>query len=128
MIFSVQSEVAQTIAKELNATITPEEKKLIEKIPTTDTTAYHLYLKANDYRKDYEKTRDLSSYQTAVNLYKAALEIDSAFAKAYSGLACSILLTGITSETYFKENFLDSCLVLANKALSFDDQLDEAYY
>ena len=39
-VFSVQSEVAQTIAKELHAVITPEEKKLIEKIPTSDTTAY----------------------------------------------------------------------------------------
>jgi TolB-like protein len=126
-VFSVQSEVAQTVAKELYASITPEEKLLIEKVPTGSMTAYELYLKANDYRKDYEKTRDLSSYQTAVNLYKAALEIDSAFAKVYSGLALAYI-TRYYSETYFKEYFLDSCLVLANKALSLDDKLDEAYY
>ena len=33
-IFAVQSEVSQTIARELQAVITPEEKQLIEKIPT----------------------------------------------------------------------------------------------
>jgi TolB-like protein len=86
-VFSVQSGVAQTIAKELYASITPAEKGLIEKVPTSNMTAYNLYLKANDYQKEYQKTRDLSSYYTAVNLYKSALEIDSAYAKAYTGLA-----------------------------------------
>jgi TolB-like protein/tetratricopeptide (TPR) repeat protein len=126
-VFSVQSEVAQNIAKELHTVITPEVKRLIEKIPTSDTTAYLLYLKANDYRIDYQKTRDLSSYQTAVNLYKAALEIDSAFAKAYTGLA-SAYYNRYQWETYFKENYMDSMQVLVDKALDIDDQLDEAYY
>ena len=111
-IFSIQSEVAQTIAKELYASITPEEKKLIEKIPTANMTAYDLYLKATNYQKDYEKTRDLSSYQTAVNFYRTALKMDSTFAKAYTGLA-SAYYNRYYWETYFKENFLDSCLILA---------------
>ena len=125
-IFSVQSEVAQTIAGELHTIITPEEKKLIEKTATTNLTAYDLYLKANDYQKDYHKTHNQSSYQTAVNLYKAALEIDTAFAKAYSGLA-SAYYDRYYWPDYFKGNFMDSCLILVNKALSLDDKLDEAY-
>ncbi len=125
-IFSVQSEVAQAIAGELHTIITPEEKQLIEKVPTANLTAYDLYVKANDYQKDYGKTRNLSSYQKAVTFYKAALEIDSAFAKAYTGLAYTYR-TRYYWETYFKENFLDSCLILVNIALSFDDQLEEAY-
>jgi len=32
-IFSIQSEVAQTVARELKAVITPEAKQLIEKVP-----------------------------------------------------------------------------------------------
>ena len=38
-IFAVQSEVSQAIARELKAVITPEEKQLIEKIPTSNLTA-----------------------------------------------------------------------------------------
>jgi TolB-like protein/Tfp pilus assembly protein PilF len=125
-VFSMQSEVAQTIAKELYASITPEEKELIEKIPTGNIAAYNLYLKANNYLKEYEKIRELSSYNTAVNLYKSALEIDSTYAKAYTGLA-NAYFDRYQWETYFKENYLDSMRVLANKALSIDDQLDEAY-
>ena len=126
-IFTVQSEVAQAIARELHAVITPEEKQLIEKIPTTDTTAYNLYLKANQYYNEYLKTFDLSFYQNADSLYKAALEIDPAFAKTYVGLA-NLNWEKQFSEGYFSESFLDSCLVLINTALSFDDQLDEAYF
>ena len=86
-IFSIQSGVAQTIAKELYASITPAEKGLIEKVPTANLAAYDLYLKANNYKNDYQKTRNISSYQNAVTFYEAALAIDSAFAKAYTGLA-----------------------------------------
>ncbi|MBE0676811.1 MAG: tetratricopeptide repeat protein [Bacteroidales bacterium] len=126
-IFSVQSEVAQTIARELYIIITPGEKQLIEKISTTSMTAYDLYLKANNYLNEYEKTRNLSFYQKATTFYKAALEIDSAFAKAYTGLARTYY-TRYFWETYYRENYLDSCLVLVNLALNFDYQLDEAYY
>jgi tetratricopeptide (TPR) repeat protein len=126
-IFSVQSEVAQTIAGELHTIITPSEKDLIKKVPTINLAAYDLYLKANGYQKDYQKTRNVSSYQNAVAFYKAALEIDSTFAKAYTGLA-NAYYNRYYNENYLKENFLDTCLVLVNKALSFDNQLDEAYY
>jgi TolB-like protein len=126
-IFSVQSEVTQTIAGELHTIITPDEKELIKKVPTINLEAYDLYLKANGYQKDYQKTRNISSYQNAVAFYKAALEIDSTFAKAYTGLA-NAYYKRYYNENYFKENFLDTCLILVNKALSFDNQLDEAYY
>jgi TolB-like protein/Tfp pilus assembly protein PilF len=126
-ILSVQSEVAQTIARELHSVITPEEKQLIEKIPTSDLTAYDLYLKANNYREDFFRTKNSDSYQKAVSLFIASAQMDSAFAKAYTGLAFAYW-DRYYYETYLKENFLDSCLTLANIALSFDNQLDEAYY
>jgi TolB-like protein/Tfp pilus assembly protein PilF len=125
-LFSLQSQIAQAIAVELKAEITPEEKHLIEKVHTANLTAYDLYLKATSYDNDYQKTRDLSSYQTAVNLYKAALETDTTFARAYTGLA-NVYFTRYYGETYFKENFMDTCLVLVNKALTFDNRLDQAY-
>jgi TolB-like protein len=128
-LFSIQSQIAQAIATELKAIMTPEEKQIIEKVPTSKMTAYDLYLKANDYQKEYQKTRNLSSYQTAVNLYDAALAIDSTYAKVYTGLA-GIYYDRYQSQmgTYFKENYLDSMLVLTKIALSFDDKLDDAFY
>ena len=125
--FRTQTWIAQNIASELKATITPNEKKMIEKVPTADIIAYTLFLKAKENENDYQKTRNLSTFQTAVNLYNAALEVDTAFARAYTGLATAYW-TRYYYETYFKRNFLDSVRIFAEKALSIDDQLDEAYY
>ena len=47
-IFAIQSEVAQTIAAKLTATLSPEEKRHIEKKPTENLEAYDLYLRAKE--------------------------------------------------------------------------------
>jgi TolB-like protein len=126
-IISIHREIAQLIASELKANITPEEKQFLNNIPTSDLTAYELFLKANELREEYRKTQDLSSYQTAVDLYTAASKIDTTFAQAYVGLAWAYYDRYYWPE-YFKKGFLDSCLVLANIALSIDDKLADAYY
>ncbi len=126
-IFAIQSRIAQTIASQLHATITLEEQELMEKVPTTNLTAYDLYRKANEFQKQYLVTNNLNTYSKAVTLYKAALEIDSSFARAYSDLA-SVYLARYYWETYFSENFLDSCLVLAGIAISFNGKIEEAYH
>ncbi|MGC1389554.1 MAG: helix-turn-helix domain-containing protein [Bacteroidales bacterium] len=126
-IYGIQSEIAQSITSALKATLTPEEKQIIDKIPTTDLIAYDLYQKANNYKKDYQKTRNISSYQNAITFYKAAIEIDSTFAKAYTGWA-STYFERYNSENFIKKGNVDTCLAMVNKALSLDNQLDEAYY
>jgi TolB-like protein/Tfp pilus assembly protein PilF len=126
-IFSVQSQVAQTIARELDAVITPEEKGLIEKIPTSSLSAYDLYLKANEYLRNYFSSNDPDFYKKAITLFSACLEVDTAFARAWSGMAMAYY-NRYYYESYFKENFLDSCLILADRALAIDNRLDEAYY
>ena len=116
-IFKVQSSIAKLIAKEIEVIITPKEKELIEKIPTTNLTAYDLYLKASS-EPDIEK---------ATILFNLVLDLDSTFALAYTGLAWRYWRKYYW-DTYFKENFLDSALMLANIALSYDDQLNQAYH
>ena len=43
-IFSIQSEIAQTVASRLSAQLSPEERKDIEEKPTNNLEAYDLYL------------------------------------------------------------------------------------
>jgi TolB-like protein/class 3 adenylate cyclase len=45
-VFAIQSEIAKTIADQLQAKLSPREKAAIAKPPTTDLTAYDLYLRA----------------------------------------------------------------------------------
>ena len=45
-VFAIQSEIAQAIANQLQAKLSPAEKSAIEERPTKDLAAYDLYLRA----------------------------------------------------------------------------------
>jgi TolB-like protein/AraC-like DNA-binding protein/Tfp pilus assembly protein PilF len=127
-IFNIQSRIAQAIASELKAIIAPEEKQLIEKSATTSLTAYDFYLRGkeeqNKYKQSIPSTR--RSLDRANELFKKALDYDSSFARAYSGLAMVYWDKNFWKE-YLSKNFMDSVLILTKIALSIDDKLAEAY-
>ena len=142
ILSSMQSEIAQLIASELKATITPEEKQLIEKTPTTNLTAYDFYQRGREEERKFSLTNlsafsefsigstdnpsNIQAIEIAKEMYNAALKYDSTFALAYVGLA-SVYWNKNYYKEYFSGNFLDSVLILADKALLYDDQLSEAY-
>ena len=82
-LFAIQTEIATTIADKLKATLTPDEKERIEKVPTENLQAYNLYLagRQNLYQ------RKLENLQRARELFEQAIALDPKFAKAYSGLS-----------------------------------------
>lgn len=122
-IFSIQSEVAETIASELQAVLTPEEKQNIRKIPTTNLTAYDFYQRG---KAELDNYRDSISLKKAQYHFQKALELDSTFALAYTGLA-GVYYRKYYWKTYLSEHFMDSLFILANKALIYDPQCAEAY-
>ena len=68
--------------------ITPEEKQTIEKIPTTNLTAYDFYQRGKEELVNYWlNNNNKEALKRAENFYYKALEYDSTFATAYSGLA-----------------------------------------
>lgn len=126
-LIDIQSEVAQLVAAEIKAIITPEEKLLIEKRPTSSLTAYDFYQKGRDEHFKYWSDIDnKQALQNAEDYYIDALKYDSSFAQAYTGLAWVYRNKYYWNE-YFSENFLDSGLMLTDIALSYDDQLADAY-
>jgi len=135
-IFEIQSQIAESIAAELKAIITPEEKQLIVKTPTANLTAYDFFQRGREEHLKFQlDINNRKALERAEDLYYKALEYDSTFAQVYTGLALidfnkhypNILYSGIFSDIYFKEEFLDSILILADIALSYDNQLAEAY-
>jgi TolB-like protein/AraC-like DNA-binding protein len=126
-IFSLQSEVAEKVANELQAAITPEEIQLIRKVPTINLTAYDFYQRGNEQltKMWVDVIGDFKTAEKAQKFYLKALELDSIFALAYSGLAVSYYAMYMTSGMK-SDNYLDSMFFLANKALSLDPQLAEA--
>ena len=47
-VFAIQSEIAKTIADQLQAKLSPHEKSAIERPPTSDITAFDLYTRAKN--------------------------------------------------------------------------------
>jgi TolB-like protein len=82
-IFGIQNQIAESIATELKVIITPEEKKRIETIPTSDMAAYEAYLKGKFYA--YKSTVD--DLEIAMHHFELAKERDPEFALPFAGIA-----------------------------------------
>jgi TolB-like protein/Tfp pilus assembly protein PilF len=82
-VFRIQSQIAESIAAELEAAITPKEKQFIEKIPTINLDAYEAVMKGNFYSGKFTK----NSLDTAMTYFELAKEKDPKYAPAYIGIA-----------------------------------------
>ncbi|MFC2126351.1 adenylate/guanylate cyclase domain-containing protein [Bacteroidota bacterium] len=130
--FEVIAKIAEKVAEEIEVIITPQEKEIIESIPTTNLIAYDFFLRARDEHSKYWLDNNKDALDKAIILYRKALEIDSTYAQVYTGLAFAywnkLLWEGEYYEDYFDESYLDTVLILADIALTYDNQLEEAYY
>jgi TolB-like protein/AraC-like DNA-binding protein len=127
-IFAVQSEVSETIASELEAAITPQEQQLIRQTPTANLTAYDYYMQGKSELDRHFRTNEREqASKNAQRLFHKALELDSTFSLAYIGLANAQFYSTIW-RAYLSENFMDTVLMYANKALTYDPKCAEAYY
>ena len=125
-VFTLQSEVAQAIASELNAVITPEEQQLIDKVPTTNLTAYDLHLQAQDFYYKYLFSSDRKYLEKVSQLAYISLELDPEFALAYYWIGASSLSDKYL-DGYTRPFYLDTALFFFNKALELDPTLADAY-
>jgi len=87
-VFAVQTEIAQTIAEQLHAKLSPSEKAAIEKPPTKDLLAYDLYVRAvaliDPALDDPDLRQDVPS---GIKFLEAAIAHDPSFLLAYCKLA-----------------------------------------
>jgi TolB-like protein/Tfp pilus assembly protein PilF len=121
-IFSIQSEVAQAVARELKAVIKPEEKHLLESVPTDNLEAYDLYLLGEYLRIQ----RTPNSLWKAKGMFEKAIEADPGFVKAYTGLAHCYGNLAFYANLRPKEAYLPA-FELAQKALELDSLSADAY-
>ncbi len=87
-VFAIQSEVAQAIADQLNAKLSPAEKAAIKERPTGDLVAYDLYLRAEALRAATSfNARLKENLLEATRLLEQAIARDPTFFLAYCRLA-----------------------------------------
>ena len=88
-VFAIQSEIAQKIADQLQAKLSPKEKSAIDERPTSDLAAYDLFLRAKEriYDGDVNPFRLRDDLFKAVQLLDQAVARDPAFLLAHCQLA-----------------------------------------
>jgi TolB-like protein/predicted Ser/Thr protein kinase/Flp pilus assembly protein TadD len=85
-LFAIQSEIAQKIAGQLRAKISPAEKLAIERKPTGDLVAFELYSRAISLTPT-SRSPSADSGQQAIELLNAAVARDPSFFEAFFELA-----------------------------------------
>ncbi len=78
-IFDVESTLAEAIATQLQATLSPQEKASIERPPTNDLKAYELYVQSKDVLAASVYTRGHENREEALRLLESALARDPNF-------------------------------------------------
>jgi TolB-like protein/Tfp pilus assembly protein PilF/class 3 adenylate cyclase len=87
-VFAIQSEIATAIADQLQAKLSPNEKKAIEQPPTTDLAAFDLYSRAKSLvlTAGFSATNE-PDLRKAIELLDEAVKRDPSFFDAYCQLA-----------------------------------------
>src|SRR5947209_5913373 len=121
-IFTVESDIAKTIADTLQAKLTGSEKQMMAAQPTTDTTAYDFYHKGRSLWG--KRTGD--NIPKAIAFYEQAIARDPNYALAYAGLSSAHVLAPFYAGADRREanaRAKDAAL----KALRLDPSLSEAH-
>lgn len=82
-VFTIQDDIAHSIVKALRVTLTPQERRAIQSVATSDPEAYDYYLRGRSYM--YSMAR--RDYEHAIRMFEQAIGVDSKYALAYAGMA-----------------------------------------
>jgi TolB-like protein/Tfp pilus assembly protein PilF len=121
-IFSVESDIAKTIADTLQAKLTGSEKSALSKKPTENPEAYELYLKG----RFFWNKRTGNDLKTAADYFQRAIDADPSYANAYAGLAESYLLIPLFGAGMPRE-FFPKASAAARRAIELDETSAEGH-
>lgn len=120
-ILALQEDIAREISENLKIKLTGEEKAQLAKRYTEDSEAYRLYLKGRYYWNKYTK----EGLTRAIEHFNKAIELDPAYALAYTGLADAYYRL---SNAYLPpKEAMPKARAAAIKAVEIDDTLAEAH-
>ena len=82
-VFAIQDDIAHSIVRALQVTLSPGERRAMQFVATADPEAYDFYLRGRRYM--YSMSR--RDYEHAIRMFEQAIRIDSMYALAYAGMA-----------------------------------------
>jgi serine/threonine protein kinase len=87
-VFTIQSDLAEQITRQLEAKLSAEEKATINEPPTRDITAYELYLRGRDLLYHFASAANRrETLLDSIRLLEEAVKLDSGFVAAFCSLS-----------------------------------------
>ena len=122
-IFKVQDEISGIIANKLRENLSPKQQaKPLVKQPTTNITAYTLYLKGLHYGNKLTP----SDTRKAIECYEQAITLEPKYAQAYAMAASAYAYLGATGQILPNKAF-SIVHLYADKALELDSSVAESH-
>jgi TolB-like protein/Tfp pilus assembly protein PilF len=121
-LFEIQSEISESIAAALEATLTDAEQERINTMPTDNLAAYDAYVRG----RQLVATRRSEEIKQGAEEFRRAVSLDPNFALAWVGLADSYALWAEYGALPREESLEVRKDAVAN-ALALDDQMGEAW-
>lgn len=124
-IIALQDIIAKHIVGGLRLELSPDEENALEQRTTRNAVAYEEYLKGRDRIARYTyQTPRREDFESAVNHFRNAIELDPAFALAHSGLG--VCYSTRVFDKFGKPEDHECASAAFAKALALDSQLLEA--
>jgi TolB-like protein/Tfp pilus assembly protein PilF len=121
-IFAIESEIAKSVAENLQARLNRRAEKVLAARPTENQQAHELYLKG----RYLWNRRSTASLRKAGDYFQQAIDLDPNYALAYAGLADVHSILPVYAGTAPKDD-VPKALVAAGKAVELDNNLAEAH-
>jgi serine/threonine protein kinase/tetratricopeptide (TPR) repeat protein len=121
-IFELQGQVAQAIAEQVHAVVTPEEQGRLSRKRVIDPDVYEIYLKG----RHIMERGGLKDVQNAIDYFQAGLKKDPDNALLYTGLA-DAYIDKMMDVHESPVEATTKARAAAEKALQLDDSLAEAH-
>jgi TolB-like protein len=121
-IFAIQSDIAQAIARALQAVLTPEEQSRVAAVPTSSFAAYEEFLRG----RQKLVLREIPDFRQAMEHFRNSIQLDPDYAMAYVGLADAYHMLLYYGDMSFAET-IPPMEAAVNSALELDPGLGEAH-
>ncbi len=122
-IFAIQDEISREIMEAMKITLLSDDQTSFAKHYTENLEAYDFYLRG----RFFWNRRTEESLLKAIEYFEKAINLDSNFALAYSGLADAYSVLPGYSGLYLDEENIPIAKEAAKRALTLDDNLAEAH-
>ncbi len=125
-VLRLQSQVAQAIAQQVRAELTPQQEAQFRAARPLNLDANEPYLRGRYYLSN--QFTMATSLKTAKSDFEESIRKDPSFAPAYSGLADSYVWLAFSGQGGLSpDRAYKSAKEALNKALALDDSIGEAY-